>query len=56
MINFVDKFIKRTDNSNYVAQNIKDLSKHTPVKKIFEAINNFLPNSEIRYVGGCIEK
>ena len=56
MINFVDKFIKRTDNSNYVAQNIKDLSKHTPVKKIFEAINNFLPNSEIRYVGGCIRK
>ena len=56
MINFVDKFIKRTDNNNYVAQNIKDLSKHTPVKKIFEAINNFLPNSEIRYVGGCIRK
>ena len=56
MINIVDKFIKRTDNNNYVAQNIKDLSKHTPVKKIFEAINNFLPNSEIRYVGGCIRK
>ncbi len=56
MINFIDKFIKRTDNSNYVAQNIKDLSKDTPVKKIFKAINNFSHNSEIRYVGGCIRK
>ena len=56
MINFIDKFIKRTDNSNYVAQKIKDLSKDTPVKKIFEAINNFSHNSEIRYVGGCIRK
>ena len=56
MINFIDKFIKRTDNSNYVAQKIKDLSKDTPVKKIFKAINNFSHNSEIRYVGGCIRK
>ena len=56
MINFLDKFIKRTDNLNYVAKNIKALSKDTPVKKIFDTINNFLPNSEIRYVGGCIRK
>ena len=56
MINFLDKFIKRTNNLNYVAKNIKDLSKDTPVKKIFDTINNFLPNSEIRYVGGCIRK
>ena len=56
MINFVDKFIKRTNNSGYVAKNIEDLSKNTPVKKIFESINNFSSNSEIRYVGGCIRK
>ena len=56
MINFLDKFIKRTDNLNYVAKNIKALSKDTPVKKIFDTINNFLPNSEIRYVGGCVRK
>ena len=56
MINFLDKLIKRTNNSGYVAKNIKDLSKDTPVKKIFEAINSFSLNSEIRYVGGCIRK
>ena len=56
MINFLDKLIKKTNNSGYVAKNIKDLSKDTPVKKIFEAINSFSLNSEIRYVGGCIRK
>jgi poly(A) polymerase len=56
MINFLDKLIKRTNNLGYVAKNIKDLSKDTPVKKIFEAINSFSLNSEIRYVGGCIRK
>jgi len=56
MINFLDKFIKRTNNSGYVAKNIKDLSKDTPVKKIFESVNSFSSKSEIRYVGGCIRK
>ena len=56
MINFLDKLIKRTNNLGYVAKNIKDLSKDTPVKKIFEAINNFSFSSEIRYVGGCLRK
>jgi len=41
MINFLDKFIKRTNNSGYVAKGIKDLSKDTPVKKIFESVNSF---------------
>ena len=56
MINFLDKFIKRTKNLNHVSIRILDLSKNTPVKKIFDSINNFLPNAEIRYVGGCIRK
>jgi poly(A) polymerase len=56
MINFLNKLIKRTNNLGYVGKNIKDLSKDTPVKKIFEAINNFSSSSEIRYVGGCVRK
>ncbi len=56
MIDFLNKFIKRTNNLNYVAKSIKDLSKDTPVKKIFEAINKYSSSSEIRYVGGCIRK
>ena len=54
MINFLNKFIKRTNNLDHVAKSIKVLSKATPVKKIFDSINNFSSSSEIRYVGGCI--
>ena len=56
MINFLDKFIKKTNNLNYVAENIKNLSKITSVKKIFSSINKYSSDSEIRYVGGCIRK
>ncbi len=56
MINFLDKFIIRNNNLDYVAKSIKNLSKDTSVKKIFEAINKFSSTSEIRYVGGCIRK
>ena len=56
MIKFLDRFIKRSNNLDYVADNIKGLSTNTPVKKIFDSINNFSTSSEIRYVGGCIRK
>ena len=35
---------------------IKDLTKNTPANKIFDAINSFSSDSEIRYVGGCVRK
>ena len=56
MINFLDKFINRTNNLDYISQGIKDLSAETSVNKIFEIINNFSSDSEIRYVGGCVRK
>ncbi len=56
MINFLDKFITRSNNLNHISKKIIDLSKNTPVKKIFKSINNFSISSEIRYVGGCIRK
>ena len=56
MISFLDKFIKRSRNLNNLSNSIKDLSKNTPVKKIFDSINNFSSSAEIRYVGGCIRK
>ncbi len=56
MINFLDKFISRTKNFNHVSKKIIDLSKTTPVKKIFNSINNYSTDAEIRYVGGCIRK
>ncbi len=56
MINFLDKFIKRSNNLKHVSKKLKDLLENIPVKKIFNSINNFSPNSEIRFVGGCIRK
>ena len=56
MINFLDKLFKRTHNLSHVSEKIRDLSKNTSVKKIFDLINNFSSESEVRYVGGCIRK
>ena len=56
MINFLNKFIRRVNNHNDISKKIIELSKNTPVKKIFDSINNFSHTSEIRYVGGCIRK
>ena len=56
MNNFLDKIFFRSNNLDYVSQNIKDLTKNTPANKIFDAINSYSSDSEIRYVGGCIRK
>ena len=56
MNNFLDKIFFRSNNLDYISQNIKDLTKNTPANKIFEAINSYSVSSEIRYVGGCIRK
>jgi poly(A) polymerase len=56
MIKFLDKFLTRTNNLDYIAKGFKDLSKHTPAQKIFDSINKFSSNSKIRYVGGCVRK
>tara|TARA_A100001015_G_scaffold299682_1_gene384062 strand:- start:1089 stop:2363 length:1275 start_codon:yes stop_codon:yes gene_type:complete len=56
MKSFLDKIFLRSNNLDYICQNIKDLTKNTPAHKIFNAIDSFSPESEIRYVGGCIRK
>ena len=56
MIKFLDKFITRTNNLDYIAKGFQNLSKQFPVKKIFNSINKFSSNSEIRFVGGCVRK
>ena len=56
MKNFLNKIFFRSNNLDYINQNIKDLTKKTPTRKIFEAINSHSLDSEIRYVGGCIRK
>tara|TARA_B100000989_G_scaffold260558_1_gene211192 strand:+ start:2381 stop:3655 length:1275 start_codon:yes stop_codon:yes gene_type:complete len=56
MKNFLDKIFFRSNNLDHVSQKIRDLTIKTPAYKIFEAINAYSPESEIRYVGGCIRK
>ena len=53
---FLDKIFLRSDNLNYISQNLKNLTNKTSVNKIFDAINSYSKNSEARYVGGCIRK
>ena len=56
MKNFLDKFFFRSNNLEYISTNIRNFTKNNPVGKIFDAINSFSAESEIRYVGGCIRK
>ena len=56
MKSFLNKFFFRSNNLDSISQDIKDLSKNTPIKKIFNLINNYSQQSELRYVGGCIRK
>ena len=56
MKKFLDIIFLRSNNLSYISENIKDLTQKTSANKIFEAINSFTSESEIRYVGGCIRK
>ena len=56
MKSFLDTIFFRSNNLDYISQNIKDITKKTHAHKIFKAINSFSSESEIRYVGGCIRK
>ncbi len=56
MKNFLDKIFFRSNNLDYISKNIIDLTKNISANKIFDAINLYSSESEIRYVGGCIRK
>jgi len=56
MDNFLDKIFFRSRNLDYISQNLKNITNQTPANKIFEAINSYSENSEVRYVGAVSEK
>ena len=56
MDKFLNKIFFRSRNLDYISQNIQDITNHTPANKVFEAMNSYSENSEVRYVGGCIRK
>ena len=56
MRNILDKILSRSNNLDYISNNIQKITNSTPVKKIFNAINSYSSKSEVRYVGGCLRK
>ena len=56
MNNFLDKIFFRSRNLDYISQNLFNLTNQTPANNIFEALNAYADNSEVRYVGGCVRK
>ena len=56
MKNLLDKIFSRSNNLDYISQSVKELTKQKFTNKVFEAISSYSPDSEIRYVGGCIRK
>tara|TARA_Y100001970_G_scaffold261620_1_gene344935 strand:- start:399 stop:1673 length:1275 start_codon:yes stop_codon:yes gene_type:complete len=56
MKNFLDKILFKSNNLNNISVNIKELTRKSSANKIFDAINSYSSDSEIRYVGGCIRK
>jgi poly(A) polymerase len=51
MNNFLDKIFLRYQNLDYISKNLKDITTNTSANKIFDAINSYSENSEVRYVG-----
>jgi tRNA nucleotidyltransferase/poly(A) polymerase len=56
MNNLINKIFFRSKNLNYINLSFREIEKKTEIKKIFNAMNSFSSNSEIRYVGGCVRK
>ncbi len=56
MLNILNKIFSSTKNLNVINHKFLKLRKETSVEKIFNAIESFSEEAEIRYVGGCVRK
>ena len=56
MKKILKKIFQHSKNFNYIELSFQDLKKRTYIEKIFEAIESYSDNGEIRYVGGCVRK
>jgi len=56
MKNFIKQIFSNSKNHDFIKENIKSLSKKKSIRQVFEAINSYSSDSEIRYVGGCLRK
>ena len=56
MFNLLNKIFYLSKNLNVVSSKFSTLKKETSIEKIFNAIENYSQEAEVRYVGGCIRK
>ena len=56
MLNILNKIFSSTKNLNTINQRFIKLRKDTNVEKIFDAIESYSTEAEVRYVGGCVRK
>ena len=56
MLNIINKIFSSTKNLNIINNRFTKLRRETNVEKIFNAIESYSNEAEIRYVGGCVRK
>ena len=56
MFSLLNKIFYSSKNLNVVSSKFSTLKKETSIEKIFNAIENYSQEAEVRYVGGCIRK
>ena len=56
MISILKSLFKKKNNLNFVKLKLQVLKNKTNVSIIFNLINNFSQDSEVRFVGGCLRK
>ncbi len=56
MISILKSLFKKKNNLNFVKLKLQVLKNKTNVSVIFNLINNFSQDSEVRFVGGCLRK
>ena len=56
MLNILNKIFSSTKNLNSINHRFIKLRRDTNIEKIFDAIESYSEEAEIRYVGGCVRK
>tara|TARA_Y100001958_G_C21224813_1_gene550211 strand:- start:1020 stop:2294 length:1275 start_codon:yes stop_codon:yes gene_type:complete len=56
MFNFINNFLTNKNNFQDIKSEFKNLKKNLNIQKIFNCIDSYSTDAEIRYVGGCVRK
>ena len=56
MIEILNKIFLRSKNLRNLNVEFQELRKKTGIESLFQAVEGYSDESEIRYVGGCVRK